>query len=310
MVGQSGPLILDRHLQPLWFHPVGTNDIAGNLERQTYAGQPVLAWWQDQITNTGATVSGRWVIVNRRYRTVATLRGADGWVLTLHDLQISGHDAWVTANKNVPMDLSRFGGAYNGALIDSAVQEYDLRTGRLLRSWDALDHISLGDSHAALPTNGFPWDAYHVNSIDLPGNGTFVVSMRNTWAVYDVRIATGRIIWTLGGRHSSFRLVPGAAFEWQHDVRVYPGTNLMTIFDDHCCQITGGGTYVTPTAPSRGLILRLEPADHRAVLADRYTHGTGFDAQYWAASSRWRAATSLSAGALSPTCLSTPQLDG
>ena len=44
----------------------------------------------------------------------------------------------MTANKNVPMNLSSYGGAYNGALIDSAVQEYDLRNGKLVRSWDAL----------------------------------------------------------------------------------------------------------------------------------------------------------------------------
>ena len=98
------------------------------------------------------------------------------------------------------MNLSRYGGAYNGALIDSAVQEYDLRTGKLIRSWDALDHIPLSDSRASLPTNGFPWDAYHVNSINLAGDGTFVVSMRNTWAAYKVNIATGAIEWTLGGR--------------------------------------------------------------------------------------------------------------
>ncbi len=109
------------------------------------------------------------MIVDQHYRTVATLKATDGWVLTLHEIVIRGNDAWVTANKNIPMNLSKYGGAYNGALIDSAVQEYDLTTGKLVRSWDALDHIPLGDSQATLPTNGFPWDAYHVNSIDVPG---------------------------------------------------------------------------------------------------------------------------------------------
>ena len=66
---------------------------------------------------------------------------------------------------------------------------------------------------ATLPTNGFPWDAYHVNSIDLSPDGrSFLVSMRDTWAVYLVDIASGRIEWTLGGRSSSFRFGAGAAF--------------------------------------------------------------------------------------------------
>jgi EmrB/QacA subfamily drug resistance transporter len=280
MAGQSGPLILDNRLQPVWFQPVPKNVVAGNLSLQVYDGKPVLAWWQGVVTNTGATESGEDVIVNQHYQTVATLKGVDGWVLTLHEIVIRGHDAWVTANKNLAMNLSRYGGAYNGALIDSAVQEYDLRTGKLVRSWDALDHIPLSDSRATLPTNGFPWDAYHVNSIDVPGDGTFVVSMRNTWAVYKVNIATGRIEWTLGGRHSSFRFGPNAEFEWQHDVAVYPGSSLITMFDDHCCQISSGGTYVSPTGASRGIVLELSQQTHTARLADQYSEGPDFDADY------------------------------
>ncbi len=172
------------------------------------------------------------------------------------------------------MDLSKYGGAYNGALDDSAVQEYDLRTGQLLRSWDALTHIPLSESQATLPTNGFPWDAYHVNSIQLAGNGTFLVSMRDTWAAYLVDIDSGRILWTLGGKHSSFTFAPGAAFEWQHDVNLQPGSTV-TLFDDHCCQLTGGGTYVPATAPSRGLLLKLDQQTHTAALAAQY--GTDFD---------------------------------
>jgi EmrB/QacA subfamily drug resistance transporter len=280
MVGQSGPLIIDNRLQPVWFNPVPVHDVAGNLNLQTYHGKPVLAWWQGVVTNTGATESGKYVIVDQHYRPVATLTGANGWVLTLHELVIRGDHAWVTANKNLPRDLSRYGGAYNGALIDSAVQEYDLRTGKLIRSWDALDHIRLDDARATLPTNGFPWDAYHVNAIDVPGDGTFVVSMRNTWAAYKVDIATGKIVWTLGGLHSSFKLGRGAEFQWQHDVAVYPGSSLVTLFDDHCCQITGGGTYVSPTAPSRGLVLKLNQANHTATLAGQFSHGSTFDAEY------------------------------
>ena len=280
MVGQSGPLILDNRLQPVWFHPVPRSDVAGNLSLQIFNGKPALAWWQGVVTNTGATESGEDMVVNQHYQPVARLRGADGWVITLHEIVIRGDDAWVTANKNIPMNLSKYGGAYNGALIDSAVQEYNLTTGKLLYSWDALDHIPLSDSQASLPTNGFPWDAYHVNAIDVPGNGTFVVSMRNTWAVYDVNIATGRVEWTLGGRHSSFRFGPGAAFQWQHDVQVYPGSSLITVFDDHCCQITGGGTYVSATGPSRGLVLRLDQRTGTATLAGQYSHGRNFDSEY------------------------------
>ncbi len=280
MVGQSGPLILDNHLQPVWFQPVPTNVVASNLSPETFEGKPALAWWQGVVSNTGATESGEYVVVDQHYRTVANLRAKDGWVLTTHEIAIQGDNAWVTVNKNLPMNLSRYGGAYNGALIDSAVQEYNLKTGKLLYSWDALKHIPLSDSQASLPTNGFPWDAYHVNSIDMVGDGTFVVSMRNDWAAYKVNIRTGGIVWTLGGRRSTFAFGFDAAFQWQHNVVVYPGTPLLTLFDDHCCQITGGGTYVPATGPSRGLVLKLDLKRHTATVAGQYGHGSSFDAEY------------------------------
>jgi hypothetical protein len=279
LVGQSGPLIIDSKLQPVWFRPVPEKLVASNLSLQTYEGKPALAWWQGVVTSTGSTESGEDVVVNQHYQTVATLRGKDGWKLTLHAMVISGEDAWVTANKNIAKNLSGYGGAYNGALIDSAVQEYDLKTGRLLRTWDALDHIPLGDSRATVPTNGFPWDAYHVNAIDLTGNGTFLVSMRNTWAAYLVNIDTGKIEWTLGGRHSSFKFDPGADFQWQHDVALAPNSTV-TMFDDHCCQLTGGGTSVPATGPSRGLVLKLNLAARTATLLHQYTGGDKFESEY------------------------------
>jgi EmrB/QacA subfamily drug resistance transporter len=279
IIGQSGPLILDRHLQPVWFQPVPEKVVAANLSLQTYHGKPALAWWQGKVTNTGATESGEYVVVNQQYQTVARLKAKDGWVLTLHELVIEGDHAWVTANKNVPRDLSSYGGAYNGALIDSAVQEYDLKTGKLERNWDALDHIPLSQSQASLPTNGFPWDAYHVNSIQLAGNGTFLVSMRDTWAAYLVDGASGKIRWTLGGNSSDFKFGPGARFEWQHDARLQPNSTV-SVFDDHCCQLTGGGTSVDPTGPSRALVLKLDQQTRTATLAAQYGSGGDFRSEY------------------------------
>ena len=279
LVGQSGPLILDGDLQPVWFQPVPEKLVASNLSLQTYEGKPALAWWQGLVTSTGATESGEDVVVNQHYQPLARLKATNGWVLTLHALVISGEDIWVTANKNIAKNLSSYGGAYNGALIDSAVQEYNLKTGKLLRSWDALDHIPLGDSYSTVPTNGFPWDAYHVNAIDLVGNGTLLVSMRNTWAAYLLDANTGAIEWTLGGRHSSYKFGPGASFQWQHDVALAPGSTV-TMFDDHCCQLTGGGTSVPPTGPSRGLVLELNQSTHVATLEAQYGNREGFKSEY------------------------------
>jgi EmrB/QacA subfamily drug resistance transporter len=284
MQGQSGPLMLDNNLQPVWFRPVPQNVVASNLDEQSYHGQPVLTWWQGVVTNTGQTSRGEYIVVDQHYNTVATLHGADGWVLTLHTMVIDGDHAWVTANKNVPMNLSKWGGVYNGTLVDSALQEYNLTTGKLIWTWDAFKHIGLEDTHSLPPGNGFPWDAYHINSIDLMGNNTALVSMRDTWAVYKINTVTGKIEWTLGGNHSDFKFGPNAEFKYQHDVTLLPDGDLI-MFDDHCCFLESGGTYLAPTGPSRAEVLSLDVVHRTASLVSQYRHHDedgrqGTDASY------------------------------
>jgi EmrB/QacA subfamily drug resistance transporter len=270
IVGQGGPLVLDPKMQPLWFRPVPEQDVASNLQKQTYQGKSVLSWWQGNVTATGEINTGEDVVVNQHYRTVAKLTGKDGWVLTLHEMKISGHDAWVTANKNVPTNLSDEGGVNNGVLVQSAIQEYDLRTGKLLYTWNASDHIPLSQSKTQPPTNGFGYDAYHVNAVQLLSGDRMLVSMRNTSAIYMVDIKSGKILWTLGGKDSSFTVPSDAHFEWQHDAQMVNG-NTVTMFDDHCCYITGAGVYLSATGPSRGLELRLNLSNHTVARVAQYS---------------------------------------
>ena len=272
LVGQGGPLILDSRLRPVWFAPVPTDVYALNLTTQTFGGKPALSWFEGVISSVGAVSSGKIVVVDQHYRQVATLTGADGWILSPHEFLISGKDAWVTANKNIPMDLSDWGGPVDGMLTDSAVQEYDLTTGKLVNSWDALQHIPLSESqtHPA-PVPGIPWDAYHVNGIDLIGNGSFVTSMRNTWAGYMVN-TRGQIVWTLGGNASTFTFGPGAQFEWQHNIVLQPDGEV-SLFDDACCGVVGPGKFAPPNGPSRGLVLKLNSVTHTATLVAQYGAG-------------------------------------
>ncbi|HTR89839.1 MAG TPA: MFS transporter, partial [Solirubrobacteraceae bacterium] len=65
IIGQSGPMILDRDLQPVWFQPVPEKVLASNLSLQSYRGRPALSWWQGRVTNTGATETGEDVVVDQ-----------------------------------------------------------------------------------------------------------------------------------------------------------------------------------------------------------------------------------------------------
>ncbi len=278
MVGGGGPLILDGHLQPVWAMPaIAGNLTAGNLKEQTYNGKPALSWWEGTVNGHGITTSGEDFVVDGTYRPVATLKGADGWVLSEHDMAISGHDAWVTAYKNVPMNLTVYHGGAKGTLFDAAVQEYDLTTGQLLYTWDALQHIPLSDSYQAPPTSG-PWDAYHENSIQLVSGNRFLVSMRQEWAAYLVSATTSGIEWTLGGKHSSFKMGRGAQFQWQHDVELHK--NLVSVYDDHCCGFTAAGKLINPTGPSRALVLTLNTTAHTATQTLQVVRAKSFDSTF------------------------------
>ena len=61
-------------MQPLWVRAVPEQDVASNLQKQTYEGKPVLSWWQGNVTGTGEINSGEEVVVDQHYKTVATLK--------------------------------------------------------------------------------------------------------------------------------------------------------------------------------------------------------------------------------------------
>jgi Arylsulfotransferase (ASST) len=281
MTGEGGPLIVDSKLAPVWVFPIGTDVTSTNLRQQTYNGKPVLTFWKGVVTNTGASTSGEVDIVDQHYRNVATIKATAPWIISVHDAVISGGNIWVTVYRNVPgQDLSAFGGSASGVVYDSGVQEYSVKTGKLLYTWDALNpggtpNVPLSEAEQPAPgpaaPAGTPWDAYHINAVQLlPGN-EMLVSLRNTWAAYLINTKTNQTIWTLGGKASSFTFASNAAFAWQHDVQMLPG-NKVSLFNDNCCEITGPGVFAKPNGASGGLVLNLNTGTHTASLASSYTH--------------------------------------
>lgn len=277
--GQAGPMMLDYDLNPVWFKPVPEHVLAGNLDVYEYDGRPVLGYWQGDISETGETISGELFLVDQSYRTVGRLKAADGWIVAMHSLEIRGDVAWVIASRNQRADLSRVGGVNPGVIVDSALQSYDLKTGKLLSSWSALEHIPMRESETQPPPNGFPWDAYHANWLHLTEDGKAFISMRNTSAGYLIDLESGKIEWKLGGKDSSFDLPPEAEFEWQHDMVLHDDSTV-TLFDNHCCEITGAGEYIPSDRGSRGLKLKLDVANKTASVIEEYSHGETFRSQY------------------------------
>ncbi len=232
--GQSGPMIFDRSGQLVWFKPVPKGNAAMDLEVEHYAGQPVLAWWQGYIANLGVGF-GVDEIYSSSYKRLATVKAGNGYWADLHDIQITSQgSAYITAYTLVQADLSSVGGAHDGALQDSLVQEVDIKTGLVMFEWHADGHVAFEDSYSAGPVSHLkPWDYFHVNSISLDpwGDGNFLISSRNTWAGYEINHDNGAILWRLGGKRPSFRMGPGTGMAWQHDIR-WQSDHSLTLFDD------------------------------------------------------------------------------
>ena len=137
----------------------------------------------------------------------------------------------------VRRDLSDIGGATDAWVADGIVQEVDIATGKVLFQWDSLAHIPISESMVGLDMYGDgssrddPYDFAHINSVTKDGDGAFLISARNTSAVYRVDKDTGHIDWTLGGEASDLRMAGNSEFYWQHDAeRQADGT--LTLFDN------------------------------------------------------------------------------
>jgi hypothetical protein len=249
----DGPTILDDTGELVWMRPDTTGN-ATDLRVATYRGSPVLTWWEG-ANNAGIGV-GEHVIVDASYREVARVRGGNGRSADLHELTLTDRDtAFLLADAGVGPTLVPGQAQPSPRVMDCAIQEVDLGSGRVLFEWHAVDHIDIAESVAPAPTGANDvYDYVHANSIDVDTDGNLILSARNTSAIYKIDRVTGRILWRLGGRRSDFAMGPGAAFALQHDARRQPDGTL-TIFDDG----QAPGT-------SRAIVLRLDETAMTATL--------------------------------------------
>ncbi|MGP4087248.1 arylsulfotransferase family protein [Streptomyces sp. KR55] len=261
-----GPQIMDDEGRPIWFRELPTNSFATDFRVQEYQGEKVLTWWEGEATNTGKG-TGIGYIANENYEIIATVQTPDtGQVMDLHEFLLTPEGtALVISYQQKPYDLSGAGGAKDGRVVDSVVQEIDIATGRKLLDWSALEHVPVTQSDLRAPRDAAtPYDFLHVNSVGVDTDGNLLISGNAASTVFKVDRDTGEIIWRLGGRNSDFRLGVGARFSWQHDVRAV-GDNTYRIFDNS----TPNGL---PGYESRVAWIKIDPKRGTARLVHQLTH--------------------------------------
>ena len=263
--GAPGPMIVDQQGRLVWFHPLPAGVSATNFHVQQYEGHPVLTWWQGRILEVGFG-QGEDEIFNDSYQHVATVRAGNGYHADLHEIRLTPEGtAWIDAFDPIDMNLSRLHGVADGVLLDSVIEEIDVKTGLVMWEWHALGHVALGESFNSVPGVAYPWDYIHINSVDPGSSGDVLLSARNMWTLYDVDLQSGQIRWRLGSQHSSFKLGPGVRFYWQHDAEFQPG-GLISVFDN--------GSDPPKEKQSRGLLLSPDTANHSVSLVKAFVNPT------------------------------------
>jgi hypothetical protein len=265
VVAQAGPMIMDNRGEVVWFKPLNTRGVT-DFRVQKYRGKPMLTWWRGRVSNVGVG-DGWYVIYDTSYRPVAEVRAGNGLVGDVHEFLITKNDtALFTVYHRLPVDLSSVGGPAEGKIWDGILQEVDIQTGRVLFEWHSYPQVGIAESYAPPPkakagAKAPPYDYFHMNSIEVEPNGNFLVSARNTHALYEIDRKTKKVLWRLGGKKSDFKMGAGTNFAWQHDARRH-ADGTITIFDNGAA----------PPVEKFSRVLVLRTSAKKATLVRSYHH--------------------------------------
>lgn len=259
-----GPEIIDGRGRPVWFQQIPADEWATDLRVQRYRGHRVLTWWQGTIGG-GGNGHGTGYILDEHYRIIATVQGVTA-PADLHEFRITRRDtALITEYEHVNMDLTPVGGPKNGSVLNGVVEEVDIPTGRVLWRWSSLEHVPITETdYPYAMAQGPPFDYFHLNSVDEDSRGDLLISSRHLSTVFKIDRRTGKIIWRLGGRMTTFPLGVGVRFSWQHDA-IWTGKKTIRIFDNACVDPWKG-------YESRVSWVRVDPIHKRTRLIKQITH--------------------------------------
>jgi hypothetical protein len=263
----NGPEIINSQGDVVWFKAVPAGEEASDFRVQTYDHQPVLTFWQG--TGLGGLSTGTDYIYNDHYQQIATVNAGNGLSADGHEFLITPQNtALILSYTTATANLTSIGGPADQTVINGVVQEINIATGQVLFQWNSEDHVPFSQSEQPLPASAStPWDWFHINAVKLDTNGNLLIDARDTWTTYEVNPQSGNIIWQLGGKDSSFKLVAGPGqvldsageiFAWQHDPEAL-GNGVYTFFDND-----SSGTPLLPY--SRAVTVRLNPQNRTATL--------------------------------------------
>lgn len=251
-VAETGAELLDTRGRVRWFRPNKGRNVTQDLRVQRYRGQPVITYWSGRLTN--GTGKGKGYILDRNYRRIATVSAVG------KGLQADFHDFVVTKDDTALLGAYRKTKAKGKPVVEGVMQELDISTGKVLTEWHSLDGAPPSESYepqGARSASNF--DYFHINSENLDDDGNIIVSARHMWAIYKIERRTGKLLWTLGGKDSDFKLGKGVQFAWAHDA-VPEGHGVYRIFDN------AAGDKGAPKLADASRVIRIKLDEKRKTV--------------------------------------------
>lgn len=238
----DGAVVVDNSARVVWYYHF-PNGVLNSVQAHASAHYTLMS----------LTVPVRRFLVLDPYGTEVDQLQCVGWDTRFHDLLVlAAGDFWILCDEERVMDLSSLGGVSNANVMGTVVQHIS-PTGHVLFEWKALDHFQVTDLPAAERT-GPNVNFTHGNGIELDSDGNLLLSFRSLDEITKVDVATGQVIWRLGGLANQFTFLndPQGGFDGQHGVR-RAGPGEIQLLDNR------------PSPPSRLVRYRL---DENAMTAD------------------------------------------
>jgi Arylsulfotransferase (ASST) len=232
-------VIFDRRGIPIWWYersvpPIDAKVLAGGT----------IAWARWFGGGHADNPETAWELRRPDGKLLRTLQTV-GTVTDFHDLEVTpdGNYLVLSYRPRSGVDTTEFGGAADATILDGVVQELTPH-GDLVSEWSTEGHITLSETGRWWDdpiSLGEPYDTTHINAVEPLASGDFLISLRNTDAVYRIDGSSGEVEWKLGGRHTPESLqVRGDPLGQyplgaQHDVRSLGGGEI---------SIHDNGTYL------------------------------------------------------------------
>lgn len=263
---QNGATVFDNNGGLVWFRPAKAGASILDLKPQVYRGKPVATFWEGRALRGYGF--GAFKIVDQNLHEIGSVSPSGKQQLDFHEFTITPQNtALAISYKPVRGDTRGVkGGAKNDLVMRNTIEEIDIKTNKVLWSWDATKAVSPKESYLPNPTRPeVAYDFVHANSVNLDTDGNLLVSSRHTHTVYKVDKKTKKIIWKLGGKDSDFTFGPGARFAWQHDAQRQPDGTI-SLFDNVSSIANDRGKR------SKGLQLRLDETKNTATVVRSFVN--------------------------------------